>query len=275
MSILSPCSFSVRGTEMLRNDVYLLVLCCRSFRTNGWAWRMRGKWDGKMCSYLTERHFQGFFYTRRLYLIMASYGGAKGCFVWYVCKDVYKMWSPWGTISQNHEGCECHPILTLMCSICKANMSKTFCTSLYDKYIVYFYLNVVCLLLFDLEFSEYSWSQNKSGCMLQLGASISLRGQRVERSSPKSLGVVRCPPSVHCWCLVSCLPQALWHKDKWQGQSCQYHSAGTPTNSHSNGASGKRKMTPHVFDRRWTTVLCNSCGWSSVWFVYHHWSISK
>lgn len=64
-------------------------------------------------------------------------------------------------------------------------MSKTFCTSLYNKYIVYFYLNVVGLLLFDLEFSQYSRSQNKSGCMLKLGASISLRGQRVERSSPR------------------------------------------------------------------------------------------
>lgn len=50
-----------------------------------------------------------------------------------------------GTFSQNHEGCECHPILTLMYSICKAKCPKTFCTSLYNKYIVYFYLKIFCL----------------------------------------------------------------------------------------------------------------------------------
>lgn len=43
------------------------------------------------CFYLTERHYQGIFYTRHLYLVMASYSASKGCFVWYVCRDVHKI----------------------------------------------------------------------------------------------------------------------------------------------------------------------------------------
>lgn len=94
-------------------------------------------------------------------------------------------------------------------------MSKTFCTSLYNKYIVYFYLNIFCLSLFrEFFFTESGWhtfiKQNKSGCVVESGPKSALRSQRVAirgsvLSSPKALGVVRCPLSVlsDAWLPVS------------------------------------------------------------------------
>lgn len=90
-------------------------------------------------------------------------------------------------------------------------MSKTFCTSLYNKYIVYFYLNTFCLscLQFCTD-STLSFNKNKSGYVVESWALSAPRSQSVASSdcvlsSPKALGVVWCPFSVHCdvWLPVS------------------------------------------------------------------------
>lgn len=180
------------------------------------------------------------------------------------------MWSPWGTISQHHEGCECHPILTLVCSICKAECLRR-SVQVYTTNILY----IFTWMLFVCFYSIWTF-QNIHEAKTKVVACLSWEQVslwEVSELSVAALGVVRCPLSVHCRCLVSCLPQALRHKDEWQGQIC--HSADTATTGHSNGASGKRKMTQRAFDRRSATVLRNSCGWSSVRFVYHHWRLYK
>lgn len=56
---------------------------------------MRGNVRKKMfekCVFTSWRDIiRDFFYTRHLYLVMASYSASKGCFVWYVCRDVHKV----------------------------------------------------------------------------------------------------------------------------------------------------------------------------------------
>lgn len=143
-------------------------------------------------------------------------------------------------------------------------MSKTFCTSLYNKYIVYFYLNIFVWSLFGF-YSGVTWW--KSIAHFRKTKQKWFCGRVRTKECWEVRGVALCCPaprllvwSVFCplWWLASCLPQAFWHKDKWQGQICQYHSAVTPTNSHSNRAKRKRKMTQHVLHHRYTHVLCET-----------------
>lgn len=56
---------------------------------------MKGN-DFDKCVLTSQRDIFRDFYTRHLYLIMASSSSSKGCFVWYVCKDVHKMRLLWG-----------------------------------------------------------------------------------------------------------------------------------------------------------------------------------
>lgn len=121
------------------------------------------------------------------------------------------MWLLWGTFSQNHEGCECDPILTLMYSICKAKCPRH-SVQVYTTNILYIFtwISCVCLCLKCFVLRAAHWKQNKSGFAVESGPESSLRGQRVAisgcvRTSPKALGVVRCPLSVHsdAWLPVS------------------------------------------------------------------------
>ena len=59
-------------------------------------------------------------------------------------KNVHKMWLLWGTFSVNHEGDRSDISEALRIAY------KAFCTRLYSKYIVYFYLKILCLPLFRL-----------------------------------------------------------------------------------------------------------------------------
>lgn len=94
-------------------------------------------------------------------------------------------------------------------------MSKTFCTSLYFKYIVYFYLNTICLSLLGLWVSFYWKSmtrfQNKGGYVVGSVPNGAPRepGRRASSCSVfsglKAASVARCLFSVHseAWLPVS------------------------------------------------------------------------
>lgn len=138
----------------------------------------------EMCFYLTERHYQGFFFIQGICISSWPLTVHLRAVLFGMFVEMYiKLWGR-GAFSQNHEGCECQPLLTPLCSICKAKCPRH-SVQFFKTNIFFSWISFACLCWALSTFSK------------QLGSFRNLRRKEVKKSWEQCL-CVSSPVGLRC-----------------------------------------------------------------------------